>query len=276
MKKSFVLSASFPSSKISAERFEKSLAKIKPYGFSVVEYYIEGHDADKTAKMLNGWESVFLSAALQKQAGLNPSSCDAAERARAVELLSESMRFAVQAGSRAVLVNSGTRPDDEKRDTECLKYLRESLCELHRNVGEINILIEPGDRDVEYRHLIGHTDIAVDFIQDIRSDIPGIGLVFDTSHIAQLGEKLTASWEIARGSCSHLHLANCSLVKGTPLYGDKHPPFGIENSVYSHESICEFYQGLEDDLTVGIEIICAEGDEDAFFAQVAGETGWFF
>ena len=279
MKKSITLSAFFPSSKTNPERLKKALSEIEQFDISTVEYYIEGCSADKIGNLLGGWESVFLSAVLQKQCNLNPSSDDMAERKKAVELLSDNMRFAEQAGAKYVLLNSGARPADEKKDGECIKYLRESLCELHQAARGVDLLLEPGDRDVEYRHLIGHLNVADAFIQDIRQDIPSIGLVFDISHIAQLGENLADAWNIAKRSCAYVHLANCSLVIGNQYYGDKHPPFGIDGGVYSHKDAYEFYNGLIDEnqhLNAGIEIICTEEAEEEFFTRIAEETDWFF
>ena len=279
MKKSIVLSATFPSSKTGAAGLEKALAILEPYNLPVIEYYVEDCGADQARALLEGRESIFLSGALQKQKGLNPSSLDPAQRKTAVELLVESMRFAEQAGAKSVLVNSGPRPSDEKKDEQCLAYLMESLCQLHYAVKGLGILLEPGDREVEYHHLIGHTPVATQFIQDARRGIPDIGIVFDTSHIPQLGEELYTAWEIAKQVCTHVHLANCSLVAGSPYYGDKHPPFGIPDGIYSHEDMLRFYNFLgegDPSMTSGIEIILQGNSEKDFFERIARETQWFF
>jgi len=69
----------------------------------------------------------------------------------------------------------------------------------------MEILLEPGDRDVEYRYLIGHTDMAVSFIEGVRSEVPCIGLVFDISHIAQLNEDIYSSW-LLQGNTASIYI----------------------------------------------------------------------
>jgi len=278
MQKSYVLTATFPSAKTSLERLRVALGILGEFDVSVIEYYSEDRSADKIANMLGKRESIFLSGTMQKQQNLIPCSTDASERKKAVDIIADSMKFARQAGARSVMISSGARPDDEKMDAECLKCFSESVCELHRLAGDVDILLEPGDRDVEHRHLIGHTPVAVDFVRGVRPNVPNISLVFDTSHIAQLGEDLYGSWNIAKDYCTHVHLANCSLVKGSALYGDKHPPFGIEGGVFSHDAMQEFYSSLgsaQSPMTVGLEFITQGPSEENFFLGIAQTTGWF-
>lgn len=279
IQKSFVLSAAFPSSRSSVAELQKAIDFIKPFDFTMIEYYCENCDADSVRGLMGNYRSVFLGAALQKSQSFNLCSKNAADRKKAVNALAESFKFARQAGSEYVLINSGARPEQEKDDAICLSYLKESISELHHRAAEIKILLEPGDRDVEYRHLIGHTDMAVSFVDDIRSEVPCLGLVFDISHIAQLNEELYSSWSMAKKYCSHIHLANCVLNRLSPVYGDKHPLFSVEDGVYSHESAAAFFNSMQKDalpLTVGIEMICSDASEQSFFERFVSETDWFF
>lgn len=279
IQKSFVLPASFPSSKETLTGLRKALDIIRPFDFSVIEYYCEKCDAKSVRTLLDDYQSVFLGAALQKSQNLNLCSINADDRRKAVRELTECFLFAKEAGSQYVLINSGTRPKDENDDELCLNYLKESIIELHHRVKDIQILLEPGDREVEFHHLLGHTDMAVSFVEDIRAEVPNLSLVFDISHIAQLNEELYSSWSKAKQYCSHIHLANCVLNPLSSLYGDKHPLFSVTDGVYSHESASAFYQFLQDEnlsLTIGIEIICSEASEHSFFDQLVSETGWFF
>lgn len=279
IQKSFVLSATFPSSKNSLDGFQTALEFIKPFDYSMIEYYYENCDPESIRTLLGDYKSVFLGAALQKSQNLNLCSIKADDRKKAISALTECFLFARQAGSEYVLINSGSRPDQEKDDELCLKYLADSISELHHRVNDINILLEPGDRDVEYCHLLGHTQTAVSFVEDMRTEVPCLGLVFDISHIAQLNEDLYTSWNLAKKYCSHVHLANCVLNRLSPLYGDKHPLFSVTDGVYSHEYASAFYHSLQGEnlsLTVGIEMICSEASEQSFFNRFVTETGWFF
>lgn len=279
-KKSFVLSATFPSSKNSLEELKEAIELIRPFDFSTIEYYCDRNsNVNQVRRILDGYRSVFLGAALQKSSNLSLCTPIASDRKKALEELSECCKFAEQTGADSILINSGKRPQREEHENLYLNYLRDSICELHQKVSGIKILLEPGDRDIEYFHLIGHTEAAVSFIKNIRNDVPSISLVFDISHIAQLSENLYSSWEIAREYCSHVHLANCVLDIDSPLYGDKHPLFSVKNGIYTHESAAEFYNYLQKEtgiIDVGIEVICTEASEREFFNRFVSETEWFF
>jgi hypothetical protein len=142
------------------------------------------------------------------------------------------------------------------------------------------ILLEPGDRDVHFRQLLGHTDISIEFTAALRKEGIPLGLIFDISHVAQLGEDLTTAWNMARPCCDHVHFANCVLEKGNPLYGDRHPFFEIPQGVYSHRDARDFLALLQNDpgpLTVSLEMICPAGEkEDDFFKRLTAETAWYF
>ncbi len=277
--KSFVLLSAFPSSKNGFNALKNAVEAIKPYDFSMIEYYCENCNADHVRKLFEEHQSVFLAAALQKAQELNLCTPIAGDRRKAIDALAESFRFARQAGAKSVLINSGRRPEKEEYDVACLEYLKDSIYELHQRVNDIHILLEPGDRDVEYRHLIGHTDTAVSLMHDIRAEVPCISLVFDISHIAQLNEDLYSSWEIAKKYCTHVHLANCVLHRDSQLFGDKHPLFSVKYGVYTHKTAQAFYNHLQNEnnpITVGIEMICSSDSEQRFFECFASETGWFF
>jgi len=279
LEKSFVLTATFPSARSGVGNLKKALEYIKPYNFSTVEYYCDEYKAEEIRKLFGNQKTILLAAALQKSNGLNPSSSDTGTRKKAVDLLTECFKFAGDAGASAVLINSGPRPEKEQDDETCLEYLAESIIELHHRVPDINILLEPGDRDVEYRHLLGHMDKSVAFIRNIRPEVPNISLTFDISHIAQLNEELYGAWSTAKDYCTHVHLANCVLNKTSPLYGDKHPLFSAEDSAVGHERAREFYNFLKNEerpITVGIEVICHYGPEEKLFQGFVNETGWFF
>jgi sugar phosphate isomerase/epimerase len=278
--KSFVLSASFPGSKKGCGGLKKALDTIAPYHFTTIEYYSQDVSAGKVARLMEGRRSIFLAGALQKAAGLNPCALDKDIRGKAVAELGECFRFARQAGAGALMLSSGPRPEHEADDPQCLLYLADSLEKLHKLEPGLPILLEPGDRDVEYRHLLGYTPVSVEFAAARRRDGLPLGLVFDISHVAQLGEDLGAAWAAARPYCDHVHLANCVLERRHPLYGDKHPFFGIPGGVYSHQDARGFLSVLRKDplpLTVSLEVICPPNEpEERFFPRLLSDTGWFF
>jgi sugar phosphate isomerase/epimerase len=227
-----------------------------------------------------GRQTVFLAGARQKAEGLNPCSPDRDIRKKAVASLGECFHFARQAGASAVMLSSGARPDDERDDNECFSLLADSLACLHRLEPDLPILLEPGDRDVEYRHLVGPTARAVEFTAACRKDGIPLGLIFDMSHAAQLGEALGTAWNQAEPFCSHVHFANCILDKNSPLYGDKHPFFEVPGGVYTHQDARDFLALLQKSpktFTISLEMICPAGeDEERFFDHLTRIHPWFF
>ncbi|MDR1929179.1 MAG: sugar phosphate isomerase/epimerase [Treponema sp.] len=129
--KSFVFSAIFPDSKKGLEGLTRAMERLSPWPYSTVEYYCRDVQADKIAALLGEKKSVFLAGALQKELRLNPCSLEKEVRKKAVGALAECFRFARQAGAGGVLVSSGQRPENEKDDPESLKYLADSLEQLH-------------------------------------------------------------------------------------------------------------------------------------------------
>ena len=278
--KSFVLSATFPSSKKGEDGMRHALELLAPWGFDTIEYYSADVSPDRMAALMQGKRCIFLAGARQKMENLNPSSLDRDIREKAISGLGDCFHYARQAGADAVLLSSGVRPANEKDDAECLTLLTDSLSRLHELEPGLPILLEPGDRDVEYRHLLGPTKRVAEFVSGCRDRGIPLGITFDISHVAQLGENLEDAWSIARPYCDHVHFANCVLKKGSPIYGDKHPFFEVPDGVYTHKNARDFLAGLqreESPLTVSLEMICPQDEkEDDFFERLRTDTGWFF
>ena len=278
--KSFVLSASFPGSKSGIDGIRSALEQLAPWGIDTIEYYNADVSPDRIVALMQGKQSIFLAGARQKMENLNPCSLDRGVREEAIAGLGDCFHYARQAGASAVMLSSGGRPENEGDDAECLRLLMDSLCCLHELEPDLPILLEPGDRDVEYRHLLGPTALAVDFASRCRTQGIPLGLIFDMSHIAQLGENLERAWNEAWRVCDHIHFANCVLKRNSPIYGDKHPFFEVPDGVYTHkdaQSFLALLQNEENSLTVGLEIICPPGeDEHAFFDRIITTHPWFF
>jgi len=278
--KSFVLSAAFPGSKKGIDSIRQALDLLAPWGIDTIEYYNADVSPDRIAALMYGKRSVFLAGARQKMENLNPCSLDRNIREKAITGLGECFHYARQAGSAAVMLSSGVRPANEKDDAECLALLMDSLNRLHELEPDLPILLEPGDRDVEYRHLLGPTARAAEFTFACRNQGIPLGLIFDMSHAAQLGEVLEEAWNKARPVCDHVHFANCVLKKNSPLYGDKHPFFDVPDGVYTHKDAQDFLALLKNEknsLTAGLEIICSTGeDERIFFNSITAAHCWFF
>ena len=95
--------------------------------------------------------------------------------------------------------------------------------------------------------LIGPTREAGQLLRNLRRDHPNLGLTFDTSHILQLGEDLSATYTAVQDVIAHIHLSNC-LIKdsSSPFYGDKHPPYGLAGSEMGIPEIAAFLKVLKE------------------------------
>ena len=65
------------------------------------------------------------------------------------------------------------------------------------------------------------------------------------STVAQLGEDLEQATQDAGDCLVHAHVANCVLDPRDPLYGDKHPPFGVPGGVYTVDDAVRYIDVLE-------------------------------
>jgi len=245
---SIVLPAFFPSSMDNEKSFLESIKLLNEYGIDVVEFYYKGDDKVRIKKYLNkyGFRSIFLAAMKAKQENLNLSSLNREIRKKSVEKIKKCIDDAYFYNSEIILVNSGKRPmpssitEKENNIDDAYKFLKESLILLLEYINKkskdnkLNLTLEPGDTEIDSFSLIGHTDVAIKLIQELREEHENISLTMDTSHLIQLGENPIISIKKASPYCNHIHLANCIIKdKKHALYGDKHPEFGVENSELS-------------------------------------------
>ncbi|MGE5623569.1 MAG: sugar phosphate isomerase/epimerase, partial [Methanocella sp.] len=109
------------------------------------------------------------------------------------------------------------------------------------------VALEHSDRTVDKRCLLGPTPEAVAFADEIRRDHPSFGLVMDLSHLRLLEEGPREAVLTAEGRIVLAHVANC--VAGepeNPLFGDKHPPFGVPGSSVGVGAVAGFLSALRE------------------------------
>jgi sugar phosphate isomerase/epimerase len=210
------------------------------------------------------------------RAGLSLSS-SGADRDTAVDFARLLIDDAASCGASRLLLTSGPdRPDD--RDTARAELAR-SLSELHRycavRAPDLLLSLEPTDRTIRHRQLIGPTREALEVI---RACDGLIEINLDVSHLLQLGEDPIASLRLAAPHTRHVHLANCVLTDPAhPLYGEHHPPFGIPDSDVGPEQLITLLNAMSiagyfdpaHPTTVSLEVVPPEGADPW---QVADEA----
>lgn len=137
----------------------------------------------------------------------------------------------------------------EKRQ-EAKAFLIDSLVELVHHAKSVNdqltVSLEPGDRDIHRKLLLGPLSESVEIAKEIRNEMSNFGLTIDMSHLAQLGEDKAKAFHIARGYFEHVHIANAIIRnRDNPRFGDEHPRFGIEEGEHNQDDIAQFLRDLE-------------------------------
>ncbi len=99
----------------------------------------------------------------------------------------------------------------------------------------ITALLEPFDRTVDKKFLYGSIDECVELVDRVRMIHNNIGIELDIAHLPLMGEDIRESILKCSDRIKRVHLGNCVLKdQCCPLYGDMHPPMGIDGG-----EICE-------------------------------------
>lgn len=280
IKKSFVLTSALPSSSSDAGLFEKAAALLKNNGYETVEFYAEDDITSRCKEILKkyGLNGIFLAAGYQKKNKLNLCAADEAERQKALAETIHCIDAAKACGVDTVLITSGAYPGVAAEQHSWVN-LAKSVKELSDYSPETALTMEPGDRSVDAMQLAGPTEQTVAWAKELNSVCPAFGLTMDTSHIAQLGERVYDALLLSAERCSHIHLANCILTPNHPLYGDKHPLFSHPDAVYRLETLkliaSAIIQNYPRPATVSIEVINHSSNEWEGFLNILREESWF-
>jgi len=93
----------------------------------------------------------------------------------------------------------------------------------------ITIMLEPFDADIDKKFLYGPIDECAKLAAEICAKHNNFGFELDVAHLPLLGETFEHAIKTVAPKLKRVHLGNCILKdKSNPLYGDQHPPIGIE------------------------------------------------
>jgi sugar phosphate isomerase/epimerase len=153
-------------------------------------------------------------------------------------------------GAELHLITSGpdVAPEDRDRARGYLAEAMVALSEYARSLASeraLTLSLEPTDRDVHRKGLVGPTAEAVELVREVRRDGGAVWLTLDQSHLAQLGEVVEDSIALAEGFHVHMHLANCLLGDpDSPIYGDEHPCFGVAGGEHDLQDVTALFEAL--------------------------------
>lgn len=148
---------------------------------------------------------------------------DEAGRQAALALVKYHAQLAADTGYTNFGVPSGDDPGEAKRE-EAKKVMAESMLELAEYVGKLgmNLTIEPLDRYVYKKQLIGPMPETCEWFKPIHEEAPNAFIHWDSAHEALGGTDLMYSLECARPFLGQFHLCDAITDQKHPAFGDLH------------------------------------------------------
>jgi sugar phosphate isomerase/epimerase len=219
--------------------------------FSLVELALV-KDATQRRAIRDLAEVSHLSITYAAQAALMGKKLDLnslvdSERKKAIEETMRCIDEAYELGAECLSLLSGPDPGAQKRSeaTKALIYSLREICAYGEKMG-LAVTLEAFDRDIEKKCLIGPAKEAAAVARSVRTDFPDFGILYDMAHGPLLEESFKNSLTILKDYLVHIHLGNCVKVAGNPVYGDKHPRFGVDGGLHGVEELTHFLRLLFD------------------------------
>jgi sugar phosphate isomerase/epimerase len=179
--------------------------------------------------------------------GLNINDINPSERAKAITSLKEGIDEAYEMNAVGFAFLSGKYEENKKDEAyTALVSSTKELCEYAKSKGNMNVLLEVFDYDIDKKSLIGPASLARQFAKDICKENDNFGLMVDLSHIPLLKESIEESILPVKEFIRHAHMGNC-VVKNPqlPAYGDAHPRFGFPGSENDIDELAEYLKVLK-------------------------------
>ncbi len=179
---------------------------------------------------------------------MNINDLNRTARLNALATLKEGILEAYEIGAEACAFLSG-RYEEETKELSyqaLLESIRE-LCEFAEARGNMKVLLEVFDYNIDKKSLIGPATLAKRLSEDICAEYDNFGLMVDLSHIPMIGETCEEALIPVKDYILHAHIGN-TVIKdpALPGYGDTHPRFGFPDSENDVNEIVEYLRMLLD------------------------------
>jgi sugar phosphate isomerase/epimerase len=204
--------------------------------------------------------------------GQNINDLDEAARQKALSTLKEGIDQAYELGALGFAFLSGKYSEDKKEAAyQALVKSTKELCAYAKAKGDMKVVLEVFDYDIDKRSIIGPVALAKRYAEEITREYDNFGLMVDLSHMPLLHETPAESILPIKDYILHAHMGNCVMKDpALPAYGDAHPRFGFPCGENDVDELVEYLRVL---LKVGFlskekrPIVSFEvkpvGDEDA-------------
>lgn len=193
-------------------------------------------------------EAAFGGQPMLLTAGMNINHLDESRRIKALDTLKNGIdqAYELKAGGFSFLAG----PYEEETKEEAFQALLDStrqLCTYAADRGDMMVLCEVFDYDIDKKSLIGPAAFAKRYAENICGKHRNFGLMVDCSHIPMLHETNEESLLPIRNYIRHAHMGN-TVIKDSrcPGYGDSHPRFGFPNSENDVKELAAYLQVLLD------------------------------
>ncbi len=153
--------------------------------------------------------------------GLNPSATDETVRKSAVDELRRCVDEAIALSAKTLTLMSGPFGGDEAGELRAFIKTLDEICAYaaDRSSSEpLLILVEPFDRNVDKKALVGPSPLAGELASEMMSRHGNFGLLIDLSHLPLLGETVDECLiSLPSESVRHVHIGNCVTAPDDPL-----------------------------------------------------------
>lgn len=179
--------------------------------------------------------------------GMNINDLDEEKRLAALNSLKEGIDEAYELGATGFAFLSGKYEEETKEESyrQLVKSTRE-LCAYAKSKGDMPVILEIFDYDLDKKSIIGPAELARRFAEEMTAEFDNFGLMADLSHIPQLRETNMESLEPIKEYLKHIHIGNCVIKEGYEGFGDTHVGFGFPNSENDVDELVDFLKALFD------------------------------
>lgn len=178
----------------------------------------------------------------------NINDLDPDKRAQAVENLKEGIDEAYEIGAAGFGFLSGKYDNDTiEQSYAALLDSTLQLCEHAKSKGDLKVVLEVFDYDIDKKSLIGPADLARRFALDVTAKYDNFGLMADLSHIPMIHESVQENLQPIKEFLVHAHMGNTVICDpSADNYGDTHPRFGFPKSENDVDELVEYLRALLD------------------------------
>lgn len=197
----------------------------------------------------SGLQVVYLPILPMLFDGIEIASEDAERRDLARQRLHDLIDEAISFDSTLAMIGTPPDPGPERRSPVLARLVEDiqDLCDyadVRSTKRRLHITLEPFDRDMEKKRLIGPTKEAAALADAV--DRENFGLTVDLSHLPLLDETAAQAIDAAGRHLIHAHIGNCVIDDpGCPFFGDFHPRFGHPQGCNDEAEVVEYLRQLD-------------------------------